>query len=166
MLSWKDELMHYGVKGMRWGVRKERSRSKVNSIFSTMSGKEKYYLVDDEHAKEYATKEMYDRHTSTLAASYIKSIDNKPVAFLDVYNNSGIGDIAIGVDSRYRGQGNAKALVSRLLSDIKDLPISELRWNVHPENISSIRLAESSGFVKDSQGSTDKVTSLRYKKNR
>lgn len=164
MLSYKDELMHYGVKGMHWGIRKERSRSKVNDIFRTMSGKERYYLVDDENAKEYATKEMYDRRTSTLVASYIKSIANKPVAFLDVYNNErGIGDIAVGVDSNYRGQGHAKALVQKLIEDSANLPVSEIRWRAHTENLNSIRLAEAMGFERDRMASNDKVTSLKYR---
>lgn len=164
MLSYMDELIHYGVKGMRWGIRKERSRSKVNDIFRTMSDKERYYLVDDEKAKEYATKEMYDRRTSTLVASYIKSVANKPVAFLDVYNNErGVGEIAVGVNSNYRGQGHAKALVQKMIADSANLPVSELRWNANAENLNSIRLAEATGFKRDETTSNDKVASLKYR---
>lgn len=165
MLSYKDELMHYGVKGMRWGVRKERSRSKVNSIFNTMSGKEKYYLVDDEHAKEYATKEMYDPKTSSLVSSYIKYISDKPISFLDIYmNDPGVGKIAIGTDSAYRGHGNARTLAERAIADMANLPITELQWNAHPSNTASVSLAKSLGFVEDPSKSTSKALRLYYKK--
>lgn len=53
-----DELFHYGVKGMRWGVRKSRptsggtKKSKKKSLFSKMSDKKKKAAKAKEKSKE------------------------------------------------------------------------------------------------------------------
>lgn len=53
-----DELFHYGVKGMRWGVRKSRptsggnKKSKKKSLFSKMSDKKKKAEKAKEKPKE------------------------------------------------------------------------------------------------------------------
>lgn len=41
-------IAHYGTKGMRWGVRKKRSRSSESSEASTLRKKKGFQLTNDE----------------------------------------------------------------------------------------------------------------------
>ena len=43
-----EVLEHYGVKGMRWGVRKKRSRSSESKDVSTLRKKKAFELSNDE----------------------------------------------------------------------------------------------------------------------
>lgn len=53
MLSWKDELMHYGVKGMRWGVRRYQNADGT----LTSAGKKRYSpSLGAKHANKLANK--------------------------------------------------------------------------------------------------------------
>lgn len=53
MLSWKDELMHYGVKGMRWGVRRYQNADGT----LTSAGKKRYSpSLGAKHVNELANK--------------------------------------------------------------------------------------------------------------
>ena len=60
-----DELMHYGVKGMKWGHRKARDKSSFNTSYRetglTNKGKiaytKGYKTIDNKKAQRYALKE-------------------------------------------------------------------------------------------------------------
>ena len=70
-----DELMHYGVKGMKWGVR--RYRNKDGSL--TTTGKKRY---SDEERKENS-REL----NSAIAKSKAKSSTGRPSA-KEIYETS------------------------------------------------------------------------------
>lgn len=75
-----NELLHYGVKGMRWGVRKQRlTYSDYYQVKSSLSGKERDayegYTYDDSwyQSKEGRKRERKDsKYYSKLAKQYGK----------------------------------------------------------------------------------------------
>lgn len=64
-ITYDDYLMHYGVKGMKWGVRKSKKRSgsshQNGSKSSTSSGPKK--------SKKQKAKEFYGKHKTTINAA-------------------------------------------------------------------------------------------------
>lgn len=156
------ELKHYGVKGMKWGVRKGRNRSAVNDIFRTMTPQERKFLVGNERARVYATKDMYGSK-STNVASFVRYYNNKPVSFFDVYENApGVGEVAVGSRADSRGKGHAKITAQRAIDYIrKQRQLTTLEWKPDSNNTSSIALAKSLGFVVESE--SNGITKLVYK---
>ena len=84
-----NELYHYGVKGMKWGVRRyqnkdgtltnmgrnRRTMNDVNDIVSTMSKKDRKLL--GLHGKKYQTVEEGQQ----IVKRFIKRVNNVPVSF-------------------------------------------------------------------------------------
>ena len=161
-------LIHYGLKGQKWGVRrfenadgtlteegKRRYRAMstqkdAESIFKTFSKEDRRLFDAGADDSEYMTKEaagywVYKR--------FMAKDGNMPVAFLDVIKgaNSEKAVIAIGTRSDYRGKGYAAKVVKRGEKWI-DEHINELgtvEWGAHTENTSSIALAKKGGFKFD-----------------
>lgn len=157
MISWKDELCHYGVKGMRWGVRKERKRSDQDSIFRSLSSTEKRFLTGEKRPKEYLNDEAYGRQTTNIASFMLKDKNGTPVTLCDcwlkVENNRivpGVGEMSIATRSgtEYRGKGYGYKTAKRALEwIIKKTDLREVEWNPDPKNVASINLATKLGFV-------------------
>lgn len=51
-----DELYHFGVKGMKWGVRKERKRDQVNKYFDYNNKMSSYNKLVDQEANKLFSK--------------------------------------------------------------------------------------------------------------
>lgn len=134
-----DELMHYGVKGMKWGVRKDRGsssskgrtgrkKSSKNNAFNTMLKKRKKRKTQKaaaeaaERAKHKSVYEMSDEELRSaikrmeLERDYKKLVvQNNPNAdrgkkfVTEVLEASGKG-LAIQVANHYGAQALNKAI--------------------------------------------------------
>lgn len=169
------ELYHYGIKGMKWGVRryqnkdgsltkagKERSmyRSRVianvkttqdaNKIVSTLSDKQKKLLGASENSDWISKKDELEV-SSTIAKRFIQKYENMPVSMLEIYDDgSGVGEIAIATDNAYSGKGYASKNIQRAKSWVdgnKNRTINELLWSAHETNLASQNLAKKNGFI-------------------
>lgn len=165
-----DELMHYGVKGMRWGVRRyqnqdgsrtpegraryqmnkvTKTKKDVDSIIATMSKKERQLLMDDR--SEYLSVEQGKK----VVHRSLKKHGSTPVAFFDVFDDGEVLTVAVGTRSgeEYRGKGYASKCVQKGLSwydKNKDkFENKRLVWWAKRENIASKKLAAKNGFVRD-----------------
>lgn len=73
-MSYNRWLCHHGVKGMKWGVRKDRYISKnvkkANQIYDTLTDKEKYYVTAEKNQKQYVTREEY--HSKNLRTFLVR----------------------------------------------------------------------------------------------
>lgn len=147
-----NALCHYGVKGMKWGVRRtpeelghRRWRDKqVQSIVNTWDKKdrESMNLFGDE---KYEASEL-------LVYRNIQKIGKTPVAFLDIEDYGPFYNVSIGTRSgeEYRQKGFASKCLKEGIAwydahkkEFKDKPLS---WWARADNPGSNKLAMNAGF--------------------
>ena len=165
-------LCYYGVKGMKWGVRRyqnkdgsltpagkniqrnKRYTKDINDIVDTLSKKEKEFLGAEHNKKWIDPKTQNQVLQDKLFSVVIKNRD-VPVSFVEVWSSKGnIGQISIATRSGkdYRGKGYASKAVKKaidLVDRYGDASIKELQWIADNRNIASINLAKKYGFEKD-----------------
>ena len=152
------ELMHYGVKGMKWGVRRYQNKDgtltkqgkerniyrnnivrnrpytdDVNDIVRTLSKKEKELLGADPK-KDWIEKEYETETLANKGKTFVTKVGDTPVSFIEIWTNGGrTGQIAIATrnDKEYRGKGYASKEVEKAIKWVErygKYTIDELEW--------------------------------------
>lgn len=188
-MSWQEELYHHGVKGMRWGVRKDRYKTshndadKINRVVSTLNEKEIGWLIGD--STPSVTK-YYKDEPDKFASKYIQGDKNYfPLSIVKTHKGKAAGfiegqkrrygftedtyyvSIGIAVASDYRGKRLGDKLVKDGQKWLKKNPkCLELEWAAAKDNINSQKLAERNGFVRDPSRDSSEFYAYTYKNPR
>ena len=196
MSMMNNELYHYGVKGMRWGVRryqyknghythagKERNQARnniirnrpytddVNDIVNTLSIKEKR-LLGAELDKDWIEKEYENETLANKGKTFVTKVQNTPVSFIEIWTNGGrTGQIAIATrnDEQYRNKGYASKEVEKAVKwadRYGKYTIDELEWWAEKNNTGSRKLAEKYGFEESDNRGYDDYVRYTRKVNK
>lgn len=160
----EEIMIHYGVKGMKWGVRHDRKNPSIsyhhtkkdarsiNNIYKTLSDKEKRFVQGLDHndpniPKHFTnTKEMNSEfHVKTIIAKCGKT----PISAVSIWKQND-SEVAISILTRnspkYRNKGYGIKALREANNVLCKTDFTKVTWGVDKDNIASQKLAEKMGF--------------------
>lgn len=163
-----DYLIHYGVKGMRWGVRKSRQPAQ-----------KQYMGYGNRHVKTKTGHSLYVRRDSTPAigrilqkiSPSIKERASRSYNCTIIDRGTKVGDIQLyrvskdeingtwlGINEKHRGKGYATAVLKDSVSYARDNGYKYFTLEVPGISPDARHIYESQGFVAGEQiSSSDDV---------
>lgn len=184
-----DYIKHYGVKGMKQGVRRyqnedgtwtdtgkrrrvygyrvknaSRTKNDMDSLYNRLSQEDKRLLGDDKGSREWLTT----NEGEYVVKRFIMRHGNEPVSALDIMTTTRDGHLTLAIftDPSKRGTGQADKLVKKAVrwydKNANRLGCKTLGWGAYANNKASRRLAEKNGFIYNPKASTDEWSVYNY----
>lgn len=170
-----DELMHYGIKGMKWGVRKKRDNKSVNK----RKTKKQYIrqeidqtVTDKKNSgRKWKTSAGYDislepnvppkmaqflaRYSSSIrkniknSSSFTISSNGKKIGDLQLEDNpkdNSVNVVWIGIDKSERGNGYAQSVMNNIVDSARNNGKSKVTLEVPGTSPDARHIYEKVGF--------------------
>jgi ribosomal protein S18 acetylase RimI-like enzyme len=152
-----DYLIHYGIKGMKWGVRKQKPHA--DYTVRSRDGD----LIEMRRSKYGLLGKAIRRVSPKLAAEQDKThiydayVNGKKVADLTLYKESdtSINVVWLGVKSNQRGKGYAQAILESSAGRAKAAGFKQMTLEVPGNSPDARHIYEKQGFVAGKQISSD-----------
>ena len=170
-----SELIHYGIPGMKWGVRRyqnpdgtrtdagkirEHYRRRtvrelknvddVNKIVNTLSKKEQRQLGVNKTDKKWIPDDRKVELSSNIAKTFIERHGKDPISMVEIWDiGGGRADIAIATNPKYRGTGVTSRNIKRAIkwfNSKQNTEFDQLQWNNLKANSKSGQIADHYGF--------------------
>jgi hypothetical protein len=158
----EDYLMHYGVKGMKWGVRRYQKKD------GTLTAKGKKRLSKDykklvDKAKEEVTKNATNRYVN----AHNKTADEMNNGLIDKYNSDykkKLGSKAKGHDylnDEEYNKGYEKLYSDRLVKHYNKALVNEIETNANYKKAKELcdqyGMTKFDDFARDNQAEIDEI---------
>ncbi len=156
-IIYSDELYHHGVKGMKWGVRKQKTpadytaRSRSGDLIEMR--RDNYGPLAKGLGK-ISPKIAAEQEKSRLYNAYV---NGKKVGDIQLYKESdtSVNVVWLGVKSRERGKGYAQAILDSSTGRVKAAGFKQMTLEVPGNSPDARHIYEKQGFVAGKQISSD-----------
>lgn len=170
-----NELYHYGILGMKWGVR--RFQNKDGSL--TNDGKKRYSIgngltLEERKLSKFAN--FLGKHIKSVreeqkkSTSYDIKVGKKKVGDLDLYQESydSININWIGINAKERGKHYASTVMHWVVKSSAEKGMSQLTLEVPTSSPDARHIYEKYGFkevgkVSDNDDVWDGLTAMKLK---
>ena len=152
-----DYLIHYGVKGMKWGVRKQKppadytARSKNGDLIEMR--RDEFGLIA-KGLRKISPKVATEQDKTRIYNAYV---NGKKVADITLYKESdtSVNVVWLGVKTRERGKGYAQAILESSTGRVKAAGFKQMTLEVPGNSPDARHIYEKQGFVAGKQISSD-----------
>lgn len=178
--NYTDDIYHYGVKGMKWGVRRKRKpdtkydhKNELDkTVLKTKNGSEISLVRQPTPRLTKLIAKMSPKVRDTLSRSDIMRIKvkGKPVGDLQLYKESpkSLNIVWVSINSKYEGNGYGTAVVRGVIDYAKKTKMEQVTLEVPGISPNARHIYEKLGFkaeklISDEDDVWGGLTSMKLK---